>query len=199
MANVRKLTINPLLTDTEFAGFCGANHGLNIDRDSSGVIIVMRKREGRDDYGGRSMRDQQTKKEIKGVCFLFSETGTEGGWWAVQEDGFASDDGDWKYEGVRYLEEGDDFTVYADDGSVLFHGIIHQDSRTGAIPRQAIRDGKLVSDPTWKQQVVAGFWVHWIQKGIDPIVWDEWFTGYNRCLVIREEMKRGTAKVRRRR
>jgi hypothetical protein len=24
-------------------------------------------------------------KEIRGVCFLFSETGTEGGWWAVQE------------------------------------------------------------------------------------------------------------------
>lgn len=26
--------------------------------------------------------------------------------------------------------------MYADDGRVLFHGIIHQDTRTGAIPRQ---------------------------------------------------------------
>ena len=83
---------------------------------------------------------------------LFTETGTEGGWWAMQEDGFARSDGHWMYEGIRYHEEGDDFTVYAEDGSVLFHGIIHQDSRTGAIPRQVIRNGKLVNDPTWKQQ-----------------------------------------------
>ena len=66
--------------------------------------------------------------EMKGVAFLFNETGTEGGWWAMQEDGFLSEDGvHWKYEGLRFLEEGDDFTVYADDGSVLWEGIIHQD------------------------------------------------------------------------
>jgi hypothetical protein len=57
--------------------------------------------------------------EMKGVCFLFSETGTEGGWCAMQEDGFVTEDGHWKYEGLQYLEEGDDFTVYADDGCVL--------------------------------------------------------------------------------
>ena len=65
-------------------------------------------------------------KEMKGVCFLFSETGTEGGWWAMQEDRFVTEDGHWSYEGLQYLKNGDDFTVYADDGSVLFHGIIHQ-------------------------------------------------------------------------
>jgi hypothetical protein len=118
----------------------------------------------KDTQPDRSVMDRQMKKETKGVCFLFSETGTEGGWWATQEDGFVSDDGHWRYEGARYPKEGDDFTVYAGDGSVLFHGIIHQDSRTGAISRQAIRNGKLVGDPTWKQQVVGGFWVHWIQK-----------------------------------
>ena len=85
-------------------------------------------------------------KEMKGVCFLHSETGTEGGWWAMQEDGFADKDGSWSYEGLRDLEEGDDFTVYADDGSVLFHGVIHRDTETGAIPRQLIRNGKLVND-----------------------------------------------------
>ena len=63
--------------------------------------------------------------EMRGVCFLSSETGTEGGWWAMQEDGFVTEDGDWRYEGLQYLKEGDDFTVYADDGSVLFHDIIH--------------------------------------------------------------------------
>lgn len=126
-------------------------------------------------------------KEMKGVCLLFSETGTEGGWWAMQEDGFVSEDGHWKYEGLQCLKEGDDFTVYSDNGSVLFHGIIHQDTKTGAIPRQVIRKGKLVNDRTWKQQVVAGMWVHWVQRGMDPEVWGELFTGNKRCLVRREE------------
>jgi hypothetical protein len=93
--------------------------------------------------------------EMKGVTFLHSETGTEGGWWAMQEDGFADKDGSWSYEGLRDLEEGDDFTVYADDGSVLFHSVIHRDTETGAIPRQLIRNGKLVNDRNWKQQVVG--------------------------------------------
>jgi hypothetical protein len=125
-------------------------------------------------------------KEMRGVCFLFSETGTEGGWWAMQEDGFADKDGYWDYKGVRYLEEGDDFTVYADDCSVLFRGIIHRDTRTGAIPRQAIRKGKLVNDREWKQQIAAGMWVHWIQKGVDPDAWSELFIGEKRCVLKRK-------------
>jgi len=126
-------------------------------------------------------------KEMKGVCFLHSETGTEGGWWAMQQDGFADEDGYWIYQGLKYLEEGDDFTVFADDGRVLWHGIIHRDSKTGRIPRQLLRKGKLVNDQTWKQQVVGGMWVHWIQKGMDPEAWGELFNGEKRCLIRREE------------
>jgi hypothetical protein len=37
-------------------------------------------------------------KVMKGVCFPFSETGTEGGWWAMQEDDFVTEDGYWRYE-----------------------------------------------------------------------------------------------------
>jgi len=51
MGNVRRLTFNPPLTEAEFEGFCAANPDLEIDRDPSGVIIVRRGREGRDDYG----------------------------------------------------------------------------------------------------------------------------------------------------
>lgn len=67
----------------------------------------------------KSFLGAKMKKERKGACFLFSETGTEGGWWAMQEDGFATEDRHWKYEGLQYLREGDDFTVYADNGGVL--------------------------------------------------------------------------------
>ena len=91
------------------------------------------------------------------------------------------------YEGLQYLEEGDDFTVFADDGSVLWHGIIHQDTKTGAIPHRVIRKGKVVVDNSWKQQVVGGMWVHWIQKGMDPEAWGELFCGEKRCLLKREE------------
>jgi hypothetical protein len=103
---------------------------------------------------------------------FFSETGTEGGWWAMQEDGYLSEDGvHWSYDDIRELKEGDDFTLYADDGSVLWHSIIRQDKTTGLIPRQVFRNGKLVNHRTWKQQVVGGMWVHWVQAGIDPEVW----------------------------
>lgn len=125
-------------------------------------------------------------KEMKGVCLLFSETGTEGGWWAMQQDGFVTEDGHWRYEGLEYLEEADDFTVYDKDGSVLWHGIIHQDTKTGAIPHRVIRKGKVVIDKSWKQQVVGGMWVHWIQKGMDPEAWGELFCGEKRCLLKRE-------------
>lgn len=126
-------------------------------------------------------------KEMKGVCFLFSETGTEGGWWAMQEDGFANDDGSWSYEGLRDLEDGDDFTVYGDDGSVLFHDIIRRDTEAGAIPRQVIPNEQLANGGMLKQQVVCGMWVHWIQKGMNPEAWGELFVGEKRCLLRRQE------------
>ena len=125
-------------------------------------------------------------REMRGVCFLFSETGTEGGWWAMQEDGFEDEEGSWSYDGLRQLQEGDDFTVYAGDGSVLFHGIIHRDTETGAIPRQIIRDEQLLNDQIWRQQVSRGMWVHWTQKGMAPDVWSELFVGEKRCLLRRE-------------
>jgi hypothetical protein len=40
-------------------------------------------------------------KEMKGVCFHFSETGTGGGWWAMQQDGFTNENGRWSYAGFR--------------------------------------------------------------------------------------------------
>lgn len=125
-------------------------------------------------------------KEIKGICFLFSETGTEGGWWAVQEDGFITQDGNWHYEGLQLLQEGDDFTVYAEDGGILFHGVVRKDTKTGAIPRQILRNGRIENNPKWTQQAVGGMWVHWLQKGMKPEDWAKLFIGNKRCVLRRE-------------
>jgi hypothetical protein len=126
-------------------------------------------------------------KEIGGVCFLFSETGTEGGWWAVHEDGYSYPDGHWMYEGLRLLENGDEFTVFDKDGSTLWSGVIDQDDKTGAIPHTVIRKGKIVKLRGWKQQVVGGWWVHWVQRGMNPEAWAELFEGNKRCLIRRPE------------
>lgn len=125
---------------------------------------------------------------MKGVCFLYSETGTEGGFWAMQEDGYETKEGDWSYEGLRCLKEGDEFTVFGDDGRVLWNGIIHQDTETGAIHHHVLRNGKVVCDRNWKQQVVGGMWVHWIQKGMDPDAWGAFFFKEKRCLLRRKEI-----------
>ena len=138
-------------------------------------------------FDGLKLLGAEMMKEMKGVCFLFSETGTEGGWWAMQEDGFVTEDGHWKYGGLQCLTEGDDFTVYADDGRVLFHAIIHQDTTTAAVPRQVLHNGRLLNHRTWKQQVVGSMWVHWVQENMDRDVWGELFTGNKRCLLKRAE------------
>lgn len=52
MANVRRMTINPPLTEAEFAAFRAAYPAMKIDREPSGVITVQRNDKGRDDYGG---------------------------------------------------------------------------------------------------------------------------------------------------
>jgi len=49
MADRRRLTIDPPLTEAEFARFCAANPGLDIDLDPSGVIVMSPKRKCRDD------------------------------------------------------------------------------------------------------------------------------------------------------
>ena len=72
-------------------------------------------------------------------------------------------------------------------GSVLWHGIIHQDDKTEAIPHRVIRKDKVVINNSWKQQVVGGMWVHWIQKGMNPEAWGALFVGKKRCLLRREE------------
>jgi hypothetical protein len=50
LTDKRRLIIDPPLTESEFARFCAAYPGLRIARGPNGVIVLSRKREGRDGY-----------------------------------------------------------------------------------------------------------------------------------------------------
>ena len=61
--------------------------------------------------------------EIKGTLFLWSETGTEGGYWAIQDERFIEPPtGDWphprwSYDGLKVLEDGDLLKIFNPDGT----------------------------------------------------------------------------------
>jgi hypothetical protein len=59
--------------------------------------------------------------------------------------------------GGQIISKRGDFTVYANDGSIAFDGMIERDTETGAIPLQVLRNGQLREDPERKQQAVGCF------------------------------------------
>jgi len=79
MANLRRLTVNPPLTEAEFAGFCGANLDLKTDCEPSGVIILRRKRKRSDEHGdwvlsGIDLRDNERPSAGTGVGYIAEDT-----------------------------------------------------------------------------------------------------------------------------
>jgi len=42
-----------------------------------------------------------------------------------------------------------------------------------------------VEERGWKQHVVGGLWVHWVQRRMDPEMWGKLFEGNKRCLIRR--------------
>jgi hypothetical protein len=63
-------------------------------------------------------------RRITGILHVFAETGTEGGSWAIQDEGFIVGDR-WSYEGLHVLKSGDKLTVYGDvPGEVLWKGTV---------------------------------------------------------------------------
>lgn len=99
---------------------------------------------------------------MKGYLFAFSETGTEGIWWAVQER-------DKGYDGLHILEEGEHLTVFKENGEVFWEGVIDYDREIGKKP--------LPFNPQYFQQQVLGVWCHGIQRGEVPEFWAGMFFG----------------------
>ena len=61
---------------------------------------------------------------------------------------------------------GDKLTVYNEDGIEVYKGIILQD-RTSHLRQRPMT--------SIFQPVCRGFWVHWLQSGVDVDLWGEWF------------------------
>ncbi len=99
------------------------------------------------------------KKEVlKGVCHFFSETGTEGGYWAFQDNAYITPEG-WSREGLHILEDGDRLTIFSPDNptQVVWRGII------------SLRKYPLFTED------VFGIWIHADQENIDREVWATYF------------------------
>jgi hypothetical protein len=74
---------------------------------------------------------------IKGTLFLYSETGTEGGYWAIQDENFIKPPSDdwpheqWSYDGLFCLEDGDRLKIFNPDGTIRWEGEIELKHRKG--------------------------------------------------------------------
>jgi hypothetical protein len=87
----------------------------------------------------------------RGSLFFFSETGTEGGHWAFQKEGMQG------YEGMHLLSDGDRLTVFNEDSSVHWEGVI-----------------QLKSYPPFSKSA-GNLWIHSDQVGVERQFWAEMF------------------------
>lgn len=98
---------------------------------------------------------------IKGKLEAYFETGTEGVLWAVYENGQTG------YDGLNILEEGDELTIYGNDGRVVFQGAVDPDRQIGWTAHPGGYGGG--------QPVALGMWIHWTQRGFQPDDWAKLF------------------------
>jgi hypothetical protein len=104
------------------------------------------------------------KKALQGVAFFWSETGTEGGYWAFQDGQYISQHPtlgtQFGYEGLHVLHDGDYLTIYdkTDPKKVVWEGII-----------------ALSMVPLFSETTTDGYWIHADQQGIDRGIWAKFF------------------------
>jgi hypothetical protein len=100
---------------------------------------------------------------IIGKLDPFFETGTEGVIWSVYEDGKQG------YDGLQCLDYGDLLTIYdkEDPTKVLWEGRIDLEWERN------FRSYPM--NPEHGQQEVLGYWVHGLQRDVEPETWGRWF------------------------
>jgi len=108
---------------------------------------------------------QSNYRAFKGELCTWGEQGSEGLSWVLQEPNPQS-----AWDGFHMLQNGDHLTIYKEDGSIAWQGVINLEHKTGwqRYPRNP--------DPRIGQQSAFGMWVHGNQRGFKNIEdWAEMF------------------------
>ena len=103
--------------------------------------------------------------ELRGVLHFWSETGTEGGYWAFQDEQFISPPTKdwpherWSYDGLHVLKNGDKLTIYSKENKtkIVWAGAIK------------LKEYRLFTESA------SGMWIHADQEGIERKIWAGWF------------------------
>lgn len=115
-------------------------------------------------------------KTLDGILHFYSETGTEGGFFAVQDEKYISDLGkvteQWKYEGLHLLKDSDYLRIFDYDRQTeLWSGTIN-----------------LERFPPFTESIF-GMWMHSIQKDVNREEWARYFfEAYPAQLELRREV-----------
>lgn len=109
-------------------------------------------------------QNREAVREYKGFLEFYSETGTEGGFWAFQDERFIFPPNDtfrheqYSYEGLHVLENGDRLTIYSPDAKeVVWEGEI------------SLKPYHIFTEDAF------GVWIHADQEGVDRKTWAKWF------------------------
>jgi hypothetical protein len=143
---------------------------------------------------------RSTYVEVTGRLEFHSETGTEGGYWAVFDTRFSHRQGEpcftgarncWAYhpanpsgehagyEGLLVLRNGDELTIYEPDGeAVEWAGVID-----------------LIQHPLFTEDA-NGMWIHADQRGVARSRWAEWFFDERPCALRRPPASREGGELR---
>jgi hypothetical protein len=107
---------------------------------------------------------------VTGTLELFTETGTEGGHWAVQRNDTAG------YPGLHMLRTGDWLEILDIDETVTWQGYV-----------------RLRHYPPLTE-AACGMWIHADQRGVDRESWAAWFRNGRRARLIPAAAARGSGR-----
>jgi hypothetical protein len=106
---------------------------------------------------------------IKGTLHLYSETGTEGGYWAIQDENFIFPPTEewphehWSYDGLHSLKDDDCLKIFNPDGTIYWEGAISLKRYPVFTESVPIHDESANVD--------LGLWIHADQNGLDRQFW----------------------------